>query len=678
MCGLIALIMLACACPAFGEQGKRMALLIGNEAYRYERPLKNPVNDAVLLGRIFRDDLNFDEVKVLTNLDVNAMDRAIKDFVNRAHGADAVVFYYSGHGTKSPDRRNYLLPVDARTGFDDSPELVRQAVSAEDIRDRLKTVGARLALLVLDACRDGPGRGKSGTKGLARMGGANQVLVAYATEEDRVAADGPGANSPYAEALAQALRRSDMPLLAQLDWVSDEVRRRFPQQEPTREGNLRVDAYLARRVAAIVASPTGNPQPPAPIASAAANVVATASPAISAQTGAPIRIAYIDPLSGGGATVGEHGLKHLQFLVDEVNANGGVLGGQKLEVVAYDNKGSPRESLVQVQKAIDAGVRYITQGNGSGTALAISEFVNKYNERNPGKEVLYFNYAAVDPALTEDKCNYWHFRWDANSDIKMAALTNFMRDKKDIKKVYIIGQDYSFGHSVRTAAVAMLKAKRPDIQIVGNELHPLLKITDFAPYIAKIKASGADSVITGNWGNDIALLLKAAAADAGLKVDWYTYYAGGPGAPTAIKQFGLDHQVFQISVWHANVPSRKMETFTESFLKKYGGPSKQGWWYLSMKNEVEMFAEALNKAKSADPKNVAAVLSSMKYNNSLGAEVFFRSTDHSLFQDMYISSFGSGTKHDEEQTGWGWKTVGVVKAQDTVTPTSCKMSIPAG
>ena len=88
---------------------------------------------------------------------------------------------------------------------------------------------------------------------------------------------------------------------------------------------------------------------------------------------AQIKIAYVDPLSGGGATIGEHGLKHLQFLVEQINAKGGVAGGQKLEAVAYDNKGSPQESLVQVQKAIDAGVRFITQGNGSGAAIAISE-----------------------------------------------------------------------------------------------------------------------------------------------------------------------------------------------------------------------------------------------------------------------------------------------------------------
>ncbi len=404
-----------------------------------------------------------------------------------------------------------------------------------------------------------------------------------------------------------------------------------------------------------------------------AAVLALCALSAQAQT---IKIAYIDPLSGGGATIGEHGLKHLNFLVEGINAKGGVIGGQKLEAVAYDNKGSPQESLVQVQKAIDAGVRFVTQGNGSGAAIAISEFVAKYNERNPGKEVLYFNYAAVDPALTNDKCSYWHFRWDANSDIKMAALTNFMTDKKDIKKVYIIGQDYSFGHAVRGAANSMLKAKRPDIQIVGDELHPLLKITDFAPYIAKIKASGADSVITGNWGNDMSLLLKA-AADSGLQVNWYTYYAGGAGGPTAIKQTGLDHRVFQISEWHTNVPSAEMEAFADSFLKKHGGASGQGWWYLRMKNQMDMFADALNKAKSADPKKVATALRDMKYKNSVGGETFMRASDHSLFQDMYISSFGSGTKHDEEKTGWGWKTVGLIKAQDTVIPTTCKMNVPS-
>ena len=194
-----------------------------------------------------------------------------------------------------------------------------------------------------------------------------------------------------------------------------------------------------------------------------------------------VKIGYIDPLSGGGASVGEVGLKTFQFMADELNAKGGILG-HKVEIVPLDNKTNPQESLIQAQKAIDAGVRYLTQGNGSSVGGALEDFVSKYNDRNPGKEVLYFNYAAVDPIMTNEKCSFWHFRWDANSDIKMEALTNYMKTVPAIKKVYLINQDYSFGQSVRTQARAMLKTKRPDIEIVGDELHPLLKITDFAPY----------------------------------------------------------------------------------------------------------------------------------------------------------------------------------------------------
>src|SRR5215470_17172394 len=199
-----------------------------------------------------------------------------------------------------------------------------------------------------------------------------------------------------------------------------------------------------------------------------------------------IKIAFIDPLSGGGASTGEAGLKTYQFIADQLNAKGGVLG-KRIEIVGYDNKLNPQESLVQLQKAIDAGIRIITQGNGSGVAAAITDFVAKYNDRNPSKEVLYLNYAAVDPVLTNEKCNFAHFRWDATSDIKLEALINYLKSLLGIRKVYLINQDYSFGQSVRETAAKMLKAKRPDIQIVGDELHPLLKVNDFAPYVAKIK-----------------------------------------------------------------------------------------------------------------------------------------------------------------------------------------------
>ncbi|MGT2504027.1 branched-chain amino acid ABC transporter substrate-binding protein [Bradyrhizobium guangxiense] len=386
-----------------------------------------------------------------------------------------------------------------------------------------------------------------------------------------------------------------------------------------------------------------------------------------------IKIGYIDPLSGGGASVGEGGLKTFQYLADEMNAKGGILG-KKIEIVGLDNKTNPQESLVQAQKAIDAGVRFITQGNGSSVAAALTDFVSKHNTRNPGKEVLYFNYAAVDPTLTNEKCSYWHFRWDASSDIKMEALTSYMKDIPSIKKVYLINQDYSFGQSVRADARKMLGAKRPDIQIVGDELHPLLKVTDFSPYIAKIKASGADSVVTGNWGQDIALLLKA-AADAGLKVNWYTYYAGGAGGPTAIKQTGLDHQVFQITEGFANSGNQAAMDFEKAFRAKVG----LSLWYPRAVNEMRMFKAAAEKANSVDPVKVAAALEDLKFEVLDGGQGFMRKDDHQFFQPIYISSFGklaANEPFDEENTGWGWHLVSKIDTPQAMVSTTCKMTRP--
>ncbi|HEY9216186.1 MAG TPA: branched-chain amino acid ABC transporter substrate-binding protein [Ancylobacter sp.] len=395
--------------------------------------------------------------------------------------------------------------------------------------------------------------------------------------------------------------------------------------------------------------------------------------ATTAMAQETVKIGYIDPLSGGGASVGEGGLKTFQFLAEELNAKGGILG-KKVEIVPLDNKTNPQESLIQAQKAIDGGVRYITQGNGSSVAGALSDFITKFNERNPGKEVLYFNYAAVDPILTNEKCSFWHFRWDANSDIKMEALTNYIKGLPDVKKVYLINQDYSFGQSVRTQARAMLGAKRKDIQIVGDELHPLLKITDFAPYVAKIKASGADSVITGNWGQDIALLLKA-SADAGLKVNWYTYYAGGSGGPTAVKQTGLNHQVFQITEGFANVDHKSSQDFEKAFRAKLDF----GVWYPRAVNEMRMFAAAAEKAKSLDPVKVAGALEGMEFEVLNGGKGTMRKEDHQFFQPIYISSLGERTEKelfDEEKTGWGWKMVAKIDTPQTVLPTTCKMERP--
>ena len=253
-----------------------------------------------------------------------------------------------------------------------------------------------------------------------------------------------------------------------------------------------------------------------------------------------VKIAFIDPISGPFASTGSNGLHQYQFAADQVvNEKGGILNGTTFKVDGFDNKASPQDSLIQLQVAIDQGYKYIAQGNSSGVAHALTDAIEKHNKRNPDNRVLFLNYSAVDPALTNDDCNFWHFRFDANADIKMDVLTDVIAKDESIKKVYLIGQDYSFGKAVAAAANSMLKEKRPDIEIVGDELHPIGKVKDFTPYARKITASGADAVITGNWGADMLGLGKALVAN-GYTGPLFTYYAAGSGITAAFGEAGKD------------------------------------------------------------------------------------------------------------------------------------------
>jgi branched-chain amino acid transport system substrate-binding protein len=411
------------------------------------------------------------------------------------------------------------------------------------------------------------------------------------------------------------------------------------------------------------------------IGSAALALAVMGTTALSALAQETIKIGYVDPLSGGGASIGQIGLNQLNFIADEINAKGGV-NGKQVQIVGYDNQTNPQVSLVQVQKAIDEGIKVIVQGNGSSVAVAVSDFITKYNDRNPGENIVHLNYAAIDPVLTNEKCSYWHFTWDASADIKMEALTNFMKDKEDIKKVYLISQDYSFGHAVAGAAKRMLEEKRSDIEIVGDEYHPLVRITDFAPYVAKIRASGADTVITGNWGQDLALLIKA-AGEAGLDVDWYTFYAGGAGAPTAIKQANLENRVFQINEGINNLGYGPAEERAGAYMERF---SSAPVYFPRVFNMMDMVFQAMEDAGSEDPGEFIPKLIDMKHNSfAKGEEGFMRADDHQFFQPLYIAALGElgeGEKFDEEHTGWGWKLAATVPTEETLLPTTCEMERP--
>ncbi|MCH8618577.1 branched-chain amino acid ABC transporter substrate-binding protein [Undibacterium sp. TS12] len=394
-----------------------------------------------------------------------------------------------------------------------------------------------------------------------------------------------------------------------------------------------------------------------------------AVPAAMADT---IKIAYIDPLSGAFAPVGQNILNSYQYIADKANAEKWA-GEHKFEVVGFDNKGSPQESLNVLKTVIDKGFRYITQGNGSGVGLALLDAVNKHNERNPGKEIVYLNHAAVDPDMTNSKCSFWHFRFDSNSDMKMEALTTFMAADKNIKKVYIIGQNYSFGHQVTRAAKEYLARKRPDIQIVGDDLHPIGQVKDFSPYVAKIKSSGADTVITGNWGADLALLIKS-AKDADLKANFYTYYASTTGVPTAMGPAGIDH-VKYVGYWNANNETFAGKDIVEGFKAKY----KDDYYSMATYSVLAAMSQAVKQSKSIDPVKVAFALEGLNFK-SLNGDDNMRKVDHQIQQPLYIATWvktnGKDVKFDQENTGLGWKTNQKIDAFVASQPSSCQMKRP--
>jgi len=402
-------------------------------------------------------------------------------------------------------------------------------------------------------------------------------------------------------------------------------------------------------------------------AAAIATIVLTAS---AVRADEVVRIAYIDPLSGSLAATGQLGEQHFRFAIDRANASNAAGPGRKLELVALDNEVSPEKSLTLLRKAIDDGVHYVTQGNGSSVAFALSDAIAKNNRRAPNQAVMYLNYAAVDPGLTNDKCNWWHFRFDADVDMKMRALTDHLVSQPQVRKVYIFNPDYSFGQSVEKAAQAMLANRRPDLTVVGAERVPLGKVKDFAPYVQKMQAAGADAVVTGNWGADLTLLSKA-AQDTGYKGTFFTYYLGSSDVIAGLGTGGGKGYA-QITEYHANLGIPELEKMAAEFEAKYG----QQFYYWRVVNEIDMLAAAMNQANSSDPAKVGQILSTMVQKTPLG-DATMRQDNHQLLQPMFVSELEPGTKFTFPDNKMGFKTISRIEAEAQRLPTTCKFQPPA-
>lgn len=409
---------------------------------------------------------------------------------------------------------------------------------------------------------------------------------------------------------------------------------------------------------------------------------ALCAPAFARAQGgaAPIRLAMVEALSGAFANTGEAVFRNLLWAVERVNERGGVRlpgGARPLLLARYDNKGQAEEALAALRSAIDDGAQAVLQGNSSAVAAALVEAVAKHNERDAARRVLYLNYSAVDPALTNERCNFWHFRFDAHADMRMAALMSVLREDRAVKKAYLIGQDYSFGQAVLREARRQLGLQRPDVQVVGDELHPLGRVKDFAPYAAKIRAGGADAVVTGNWGNDLTLLVKA-AREAGFDGKFYTFYGNALGAPAAIGDAGIG-RVIAVADWLPNVPGAQSEAFYQAFRQRFPRP-QDDYVHMRMQLMVEALVQAMEQAGSPAALPTALALGNASVSLA-GQQGRMRAADHQFQQTLVVGMMdrqgAPGVRFDVEGSGYGFRVVRVVAPAQAELPTTCRMVRPA-
>ena len=388
---------------------------------------------------------------------------------------------------------------------------------------------------------------------------------------------------------------------------------------------------------------------------------------------ASVKLALVESMSGPFANTGEAVLRNIAWAVERVNERGGV----KLHLQRYDSKGQNEEALSALRAAIDDGARIILQGNSSAIASALIEAINKHNEREPDKRVLFLNYSAVEPSLTNEKCSFWHVRFDAHANMRVAALMEVIREDKALKGVYLIGQDYSFGQAVLREAREQLAAQRPDVKVVGQELHPVGRVKDFAPYAVKIKASGAQAVITGNWGNDLTLLVKA-ARDVGYDGMFYTFYGNALGAPAALGDAGVG-KVIAVADWLPNVQTAQSEAFYKSFRARFPKP-QDDYVHMRMQLMIEALAQAVERAESAI--DVVAIARKLELADVslFGQRGYMRAADHQFQQTLVVGVMERvgqpGVKFDVEGSGYGFRVIREIAADKAQQPTTCKMVRP--
>lgn len=405
-------------------------------------------------------------------------------------------------------------------------------------------------------------------------------------------------------------------------------------------------------------------------AAIALTVPMAAAPLAGAKAEA-LRIAIIESLSGGQTSTGRPNVLGASYVIDKLNAAGG-FNGDKIVVTEYDNGGNTAGASAKFKQALADGVHIVIQGSSSAIAGQLSEDVRKHNLRNKGKEVLYLNVGAEAMELTGEKCHFHAFRFTTTAPMRVGALVRVMKEAGTLGgRVYSINQNYSWGQDMEAAIKGNAAAGR--YEVVETVLHEVNRIQDFAPFVAKIQAAKADTVITGNWSNDLLLLMKAAGA-SGLKARFATAFLDQPGNIGNAGDVALGHYVAH--TYNAEATDGVM---AEDYKKVTG--HYPAYVEPNTINGVKMLAEALKavdfKGGAIDVDKIALALEGVTLTTDTGTQSI-RKEDHQAYLPVVVSRVEAGVKYPVDGTTLGFRPVKVLPSDQTIYPVqaSCKMTRP--
>jgi ABC-type branched-subunit amino acid transport system substrate-binding protein len=366
-------------------------------------------------------------------------------------------------------------------------------------------------------------------------------------------------------------------------------------------------------------------------------------------TGDTIKIALVASFSGPAALVGQIYWASALWAVHDVNKRGGILvdGKKKMvELIKADHMSKPDQAKkITERMVLQEKVNVLWGTDGSNLQKIINETANKY-------KVISINTASLSDDL-QDATNFSRYAFQSSMSAEQLGRGQayyYGKIKKKEKKFYVLCQDYSFGHVLADGFKKGLKEYYPDAQIVGEDYHKLF-LTDFAPYLEKIKASGAEVIFTGDWIPDAANLLKQ-ARQMGVALPVAHVFLD---EPNFLHEVGVDGTkgLVQISQYGSENPTFKTpeqikyyKTWNDLWKNKWKTPPYNSHLFEHGTGNIGSYVEqtywllnVIARAQSTDPEKIIKVWEGDSYRFTNGKVISMRACDHKAIQDLHIFEF---------------------------------------